>query len=74
MLIELINEKGVEIGYDILVRSSLTHQEMASYTNTTRQTVTTVLNELKNKKLLTFDRKRILFRDLDKLKTLLILK
>lgn len=71
MLIELINEKGVKVGYDILVRSSLTHQEMASYTNTTRQTVTTVLNELRNKKILTFDRRSILFRDLDILKALL---
>ncbi|MFO0506467.1 MAG: helix-turn-helix domain-containing protein, partial [Chryseotalea sp.] len=36
-------------------------------TGTSRQTVTTVLNELKEKNLINFDRKKILIRDLEKL-------
>jgi hypothetical protein len=34
----------------------------------TRQTVTTILNELKEKNLINFDRKKILIRDLASLK------
>ncbi|MFN6090439.1 MAG: helix-turn-helix domain-containing protein [Cyclobacteriaceae bacterium] len=36
-------------------------------TGTSRQTVTTILNDLKEKNLINFDRKRILVRDLEKL-------
>lgn len=67
-LIDLVNKKGQRVGYEMLVRKFLTHQEIANMTATSRQTVTTVLNELRNKNVLTFNRKRLLVRDLDKLK------
>ncbi len=51
----------------MLVRNFLTHQEIANLTATSRQTVTTVLNELRNKNVLTFNRKRMLVRDMEKL-------
>ena len=44
-----------------------THQEIANLTATSRQTVTTVLNELRNDNILTFNRKRLLIRDMEKL-------
>lgn len=66
-LIELVNKRGQRVGYEMLVRKFLTHQEIANMTATSRQTVTTVLNELRNKNLLTFNRKRLLVRDLEKL-------
>lgn len=70
-VIEFLHElgvnKGQRIGYEILVRRFMTHQEIASLAATSRQTVTSVLNELRNRNLLTFNRKRLLIRDMKKL-------
>lgn len=68
-LVDLNEKKGQRVGYEWVVRKFITHQEIANLTATSRQTVTTVLNELKNKNLLTFNRKRLLIRDLDLLKS-----
>lgn len=62
---ELGVKKGQRIGYEVLVRRFMTHQEIANLTATSRQTVTTVLNDLRNKNILTFNRSRLLIRDLD---------
>jgi CRP-like cAMP-binding protein len=62
-LIELVEKNGQRVGYEWVVRKFITHQEIANLTATSRQTVTTVLNELRNKELLTFNRKRLLVRD-----------
>ena len=67
-LVELNRKRGQRVGYEWVVRSFMTHQEIANITATSRQTVTTVLNELKGKNLLTFNRKRLLIRELDQLK------
>ena len=64
---ELGEKKGQRVGYEMLVRKFMTHQEIANLTATSRQTVTTVLNELRNRNLLTFNRKRLLIRDMEKL-------
>lgn len=64
----LAKKKGQRIGYEMLVRKFLTHQEIANLTATSRQTVTTVLNELRCKNVLTFNRKRLLIRDMDLLR------
>jgi len=65
---QLAEEKGQQIGFEREVRKFLTHQEIANMTATSRQTVTTILNELRSKNILTFNRKRMLVRDMDKLK------
>lgn len=67
-LIDLNNKKGQRVGYEWVVRKFMTHQEIANLTATSRQTVTTILNELKQRKIITFNRKRLLIRDLDQLK------
>lgn len=67
-LYDLATEKGQRVGYEIVVRKFMTHQEIANLTATSRQTVTTILNELRNKNVLTFNRKRLLVRDMDLLK------
>jgi len=64
-LVNLVNQKGQRVGFEMLVRNFLTHQDIASLTATSRQTVTTVLNDLRNKNILTFNRRRLLVRDLD---------
>ena len=62
---DLAIEKGRKIGFETLIKNYFTHKDMASLTGTSRQTVTTVLNNLKDKNIINFDRRRILIRDMD---------
>ncbi|BDC99428.1 Crp/Fnr family transcriptional regulator [Persicobacter psychrovividus] len=66
-LTDLAEEKGQKVGYEVMVKNHFTHKDIAKLTGTSRQTVTTILNELKEKNLITFDRRRILIRDLEAL-------
>ena len=67
-LVELTRNKGQRVGYEWVVRQFITHQEIANLTATSRQTVTTTLNDLRAQKLITFNRSRLLVRDLEALK------
>ncbi len=71
-IIEFIKDtaswKGRKVGFETLIPTRLTHKDIAALTGTSRQTVTTILNELKEHNLINFDRRRILIRDLEKLK------
>lgn len=60
--------KGKKVGFETMIPTRLTHKDIAALTGTSRQTVTTILNELKDKNLINFDRKKILIRDLAALK------
>jgi CRP-like cAMP-binding protein len=60
-------EKGKKVGFETMFRNYLTHRDIASLTGTSRQTVTMVLNELKDKNIINFDRRRFLIRDMEKL-------
>lgn len=60
-------EKGRKVGFETMMKNYLTHKDIASLTGTSRQTVTTILNELKEKNIINFDRRRILVRDMEKL-------
>lgn len=64
---DLAEERGSKVGTETLVKNFLTHKEIANLTGTSRQTVTSVLNELRDQNLIYFDRKRLLVRDLTKL-------
>lgn len=64
---EMAESYGKKIGFEILVKHDLTHQDIANLTATSRQTVTTVLNDLKEKDLIYMERNRFLIRDIDKL-------
>lgn len=66
-LINIARSKGQRVGFEWVIRKPVTHQEIANLTATSRQTVTTTLNDLRYKKLLAFNRSRLLIRDLDKL-------
>jgi len=66
-LLKLVEKRGERVGYEYVVRKFITHQDIANLTATSRQTVTTVLNELKTKNLISFNRKRLLIRDLEAL-------
>lgn len=64
---EMASETGKPVGLETLILHSMTHLEIARITATSRQTVTTVLNELREDNQIYFDRKRILVRDLTSL-------
>jgi CRP/FNR family cyclic AMP-dependent transcriptional regulator len=61
---------GKKIGSEIFIKSSLTHQDIASLTATSRQTVTSMLNNLKEKKIIDFTRNQIIIREPEALKKL----
>ena len=65
---DLVKQKGQRVGYEMVVRKFFTHQEIANITATSRQTVTTVLNDLRNRNILTFNRRRLLIRNLEMLR------
>jgi len=69
---DLAEERGQKVGFETMVKNHFTHKDIASLTGTSRQTVTTILNELKDKNLINFDRRRILIRDMDKLSAELV--
>lgn len=60
-------KRGKKVGYEMLVSKSLPHRVIASLTETSRQTVTTALNDLRRENIVTFNRKRLLIRDMDQL-------
>lgn len=67
-LIQMVNEKGRPVGLEHEVKYMLTHKEIADLTATSRQTVNAVLNDLRNRDILTFNRRRMLVRSMDGLK------
>jgi CRP/FNR family cyclic AMP-dependent transcriptional regulator len=58
------NKCGRRVGYEMLLKHCLTQQDIANLTGTSRQTVTSVLNDLKKSNLIYFNRNSILIRDL----------
>lgn len=64
---EMAEEKGQKVGFEMMIKNHLTHKDIASLTGTSRQTVTTVMNELRDQNIINFDRRRILIRDMAKL-------
>jgi CRP-like cAMP-binding protein len=66
-LVDTAGREGRRVGFETLVKHHLTQQDIASLTGTSRQTVTSVFNELKRSNLIYFNRNSILIRDLEKL-------
>jgi len=52
---------------EIEVKVSLTHEDIAKLTGTTRQTTTTVFNKLEKEGIIIYDRNRILIKDINRL-------
>ncbi len=70
-IIDFIKESAVKrgrrVGYETLFKHCLTQQDIANLTGTSRQTVTSVLNDLRKDNLIYFNRNTILIRDMGKL-------
>ena len=62
---DLAEEKGKKVGFETMIKNHFTHKDIASLTGTSRQTVTTTLNALRDRNIINFDRRRILIRDMD---------
>jgi|NOAtaT_7_FD_contig_21_12220898_length_743_multi_5_in_0_out_0_1 CRP-like cAMP-binding protein len=61
---DVARRQGRKVGYETLLRPFLTHQDIGSLTTTSRQTVSSVLNELKGSNKIYYDRHRLLIRDI----------
>jgi len=64
---ETASQQGQKVGYETLIKHSLTQQDIANMTGTSRQTVTSVLNELRRDNHIYFNRRSILIRDIENL-------
>lgn len=62
-----VETRGRKVGFEMLLKHSLTQQDIANITGTSRQTVTSVLNDLRKSDLIYFNRRSILIRDMQKL-------
>jgi len=60
--------KGKPIGHEVLIRTKLTHSDIAKLTATSRQTVSEVLNQLKSEDQIYMERGKILIRDIQSLR------
>ncbi|MEM0994548.1 MAG: Crp/Fnr family transcriptional regulator [Bacteroidota bacterium] len=63
-LLSQMKERGQRLGYEHVIWNFYIHRDIAVLTKSSRQTVTTVLNNLKRKGILDFNRRRLLIRDL----------
>lgn len=63
-LVDYVGEVGQRVGYEYVIKKPFTHEEMGNLSDTSRQTVTTVLNELKAMNLIHFTRRYIIIRNL----------
>jgi CRP/FNR family transcriptional regulator len=62
--------RGEEVSYTM--NNFLTHEDIAKLIGSTRQTVTTFINELEDEGLLKLTRKKIILKDAGKIKTLVM--
>ncbi len=68
---DLANKKGKKIGYEMVIDFPPTQLEISVAAGTARQTATTNLLELRKRKIIHYNRRSLIFRDLDQLKQLL---
>ncbi|MEG6616055.1 Crp/Fnr family transcriptional regulator [Peptococcaceae bacterium 1198_IL3148] len=67
MLLKISELTGVKTDKGLKINLRLTHEEMANMIGTSRQTVTSTLNNFKNEKSITMEGRDIFITDLDKL-------
>jgi CRP-like cAMP-binding protein len=67
LVLEYAKKRGLHNRNELRVLNFIRHKDIANLTATSRQTVTSVLNELRNKELISFDRKMLIIHDAKKL-------
>ena len=58
---EWARKEGKQLGDKVVIKNSLTHNDLANMISTSRQTVTVILNELKESGVINYNRKEIEF-------------
>jgi CRP/FNR family transcriptional regulator, cyclic AMP receptor protein len=61
---EWARKEGKRFGNKVVVKNNLTHSDLANFISTSRQTVTIILNELKESGEIRYNRKEIEFSEL----------
>lgn len=69
-LVNLSEEHGKKIGDEYFVKPFLKHQDIAKLTACSRQTVNSILTELREDNLINFDRRKLIIYNIEKLKEL----
>lgn len=74
---EFVIEQATKSGREtldgaVVLKNYLTHQEIASFTGTSRQTVTTVLNQFREARILDFNRRRTTIRNISSLRSVVL--
>ncbi|TLS49669.1 Crp/Fnr family transcriptional regulator [Paenibacillus antri] len=69
-ILRLAEERGVKLGDGLLVDIRMTHQQLASFAGTARESATKVLQELSEEGMIIVEKKRIFLPDHEKLKEL----
>ena len=59
---------GMRVGYEMMFKHNFTQQDIANFTGTSRQTVTSVLNDLRKSNMIYFNRRSVLIRDMANLR------
>jgi len=72
MILDFNRDYGKKVGSEYFIEQTLSHREIASLIATSRQTVTKLLNELRQKDLIDFNRRKMIIRDFDGLKSELV--
>jgi len=70
-IINLAIDHGKKIGDEYFIKPFLKHQDIAKLTACSRQTVNSILTELRDKKLINFDRRKLIISDMNYLKELI---
>lgn len=70
-LIRFANSYGQKTDRGILIKTPLTHQDLADYAGSTRENVNRMMTDLKKSGILTMENSRVLIYDLDYMKEVL---
>ena len=70
LLCRLARQQGERIGFETKITTGLTHADLAMLVGSSRQTVTTILSQLRKKNLINYNRRYLLIRDLNHLETI----
>ena len=67
LIMDIAQKRGERVGVEQVIRNFMTHRDIAGLTATSRQTVTAVMNDLRNQNIIAFNRKQLIIRDLTRL-------
>jgi len=68
-LLRLADENGKKVGDEIFIKPFLKHQDIAELTACSRQTVNSVLTDLREKGVINFDRKKLIIHNREELQS-----